>query len=40
MMCVQGKAKGQKDESQGHFVLARWWFVHPDVAPRFAEFVG
>lgn len=39
MLCVQGKAKGKKDGSQARFVLARWWFVHPHVAPKFAEFV-
>ncbi|KAL0017781.1 hypothetical protein WJX77_011608 [Trebouxia sp. C0004] len=35
----KGKAKGKRYRSQAHFVLARWWFVHPHVAPRFAEFV-
>ena len=39
MMCVQGKSKAKPDGSQAHFVLARWWFVHPHVAPRFAELV-
>jgi len=39
MMCVQGKSKAKTDGSQAQFVLARWWFVHPHVAPRFAEFV-
>lgn len=39
MISVQGKAKGKKDGSQAHSVLARWWFVHPHVAPKFAEFV-
>ncbi|KAL3149517.1 hypothetical protein ABBQ32_002297 [Trebouxia sp. C0010 RCD-2024] len=36
----KGKLKAEKVGSQAHFVLARWWFVHPHVAPRFAEFVG
>lgn len=39
MICVQGKLKAKKVGSQAYFVLARWWFVHPHVAPRFAEFV-
>ena len=39
MICVQGKAKGENDGSQAHSVLARWWFVHSDVAPKFDEFV-
>ncbi|KAL0036527.1 hypothetical protein WJX77_011501 [Trebouxia sp. C0004] len=35
----KGKSKATRHGSQPHFVLARWWFVHPHVAPRFAEFV-
>ena len=39
MMLLQGKSKATRHGSQAHFVLARWWFVHPHVAPRFSEFV-
>ena len=35
----RGSSKAKTDGSQAHFVLATWWFVHPHVAPRFAEFV-
>ncbi|KAL3137357.1 hypothetical protein ABBQ32_006889 [Trebouxia sp. C0010 RCD-2024] len=35
----KGKSKATRHGSQPHFVLARWWFVHPHVAPKFAEFV-
>ena len=39
MICLQGKTKAQRGKDQAGFVLARWWFVHPHVASRFAGFV-